>query len=121
MGEENPTRKSRPDPTQLDPVAEKKRAYELELKRKKFLNGIYLGASILGAVVLLVIFSSGNFGFLMGSIGINFSNEETGIYADCTKRENRKSVYCQPKESASDAQWKDIRTTRGKAVPFNLH
>ena len=48
-------------------------------------------------------------------------HEETGVYTDCTKRENRDKTYCQPKVSRADQEWHDMARSRGKSAPFTLH
>jgi hypothetical protein len=113
-------RSNREDADTPEAVAAR-RAYEAELKRKKIINFTGLGVSIVAVIFICAIFASGRFSSFMGKFGINFTVSESGIYADCSKRENRNNSYCQPKESSSDMQWREVSSNKGKAVPFSLH
>lgn len=55
--------------------------------------------------------------YFAGILGLTAS--EGGIYADCSKPENRSNPYCQPKESAADKDWRNLRG-KGQNVPFSL-
>ena len=102
-----------PTPTE---IAAKKVAYEAEVRRKKFLA--YTGYSVVGVVfVVLIMVLSGM--HILGLQGIY--NAESGVYADCSKPENKGISYCQPKMSSSERSWRDLVTGGRRAAPFTLH
>ena len=48
--------------------------------------------------------------------------EKAGVYADCSKKENRHNRFCSGKALQRDQDWKHIRDlSGGKGVPFNLY
>ncbi len=55
--------------------------------------------------------------YFAGILGLTV--EEGGIYADCSKRENRSNPYCRPKESDADRSWRNIGG-KGQHAPFSL-
>lgn len=75
------------------------------------------------SLVLTVAFLIGTAGliysatYFAGILGLTAT--EGGIYADCSKPENRSNPYCQPKESAVERDWKNLRG-KGQHVPFSL-
>ena len=99
---------------------ERLKAYQDELRKKKVMNSLYLCSGVVSAIVLYLVFASGQFNWLMGQMGVEFA-KASGVYADCSKPENKKISYCQPKESQSDHEWKSISHSKGsKHIPFNL-
>jgi len=80
-----------------------------EGRLKMVLNGFYLALSVVGATFVFSLFAEGRFASLMGNFGVSMINSEAGVYADCSKRENRDIPYCQPKEGRADRTWKDIK------------
>ena len=94
--------------------------YKADELKRMIINGVYLIGTLACAFLLFVIVSGGRFAWLMGGIGISFHNQEAGVYADCSKREDRNSPYCRPKASQSEVDWKGIAHTKGAPVPFSL-
>lgn len=101
----------------LDSVAIAK--FKAESRKKMFVNLSYLAVSLAGAAFVVSLFSGGRFAKFMGFLGINMINAQTGVYADCTKKENINVPYCQPKEGRSEATWRALKRG-GKSIPFNL-
>lgn len=97
-------------------------AYQEELKRKK--RATVITASVVGTctLVLAIMLAGDYFSGILGFFGLrSLHNEQKGIYADCSKKENKNSPYCRPKVSQSDRDWKDMRDSKGRVVPFTLH
>ncbi len=92
--------------------------FRTEARRRMLINLSYLAISLAGAAFVISLFSGGRFASLMGYFGINMTNAKTGVYADCTKKENQHIPYCQPKEGRAEHEWRSLRG--GKALPFNL-
>jgi len=88
-------------------------------KRDILLHHVYLGIGIALAVFLLIIVFGKRLSIL-DYLGMrSLFSDKAGVYADCSKWENRNNPYCLPKEGKADREWKDLK--RGKAMPFNLH
>ena len=108
--------------TEADLEAEAKvKAYEEELKRKKLLNRVYMAVTGIVTIVLIMVFSGDRFSGVLAVVGLRSAyNEEGGIYADCSKSENRNNPYCSKKESASERSWKVLTRGGGRAPQFSL-
>ena len=104
----------------LDREAEERLAkYNQELRRKRHIAiGSGIGAAAL-AVAVIVYLSGRQVASMMG-LGF-LMHEEGGIYADCTKRENRNSPFCSQKDTKTDKDWKGLQRSGGRLVPFSLY
>ena len=73
------------------------------------------------ALLLIILIFGGRLG-IFDYLGMQWMfNEERGVYADCSKPENRGVSYCQPKQSAVDRDWDEMSRGGGRAMPFTLH
>ncbi len=102
-------------------VKERLRAYEAERQRKKVNNQIFYASTAALTLVLIVLFAGGYFDGIFAMTGMDNMFAERGIYADCSKRENRGNAYCQPKETQADKSWKNLVRSGGKPPPFGLN
>jgi len=93
--------------------------YNQELRRKRHIAiGSGIGAAALAIAV--VMYLSGR--QVASMIGLDYlMHEGGGLYADCSKRENRDSPFCSQKDTKSDRDWKGIQRRGGKLVPFSLY
>ncbi|MBX7143324.1 MAG: hypothetical protein K1X79_02625 [Oligoflexia bacterium] len=56
------------------------------------------------------------------SIGLGFLvNEESGVYANCSKSQNRNNPYCRGKTSPREREWKGLGDRGGGSSAFSLH
>jgi hypothetical protein len=100
-------------------IAERKLAeYKAFVRRQRQLNILRATVAAIGFAVVVMLFAGNRFEWVFRSVGLtNIYHEETGVYADCSKRENRNSPFCAKKENAADKNWKSISQGAG---PFNL-
>lgn len=102
-------------------VYKREELYKLELKRKRMMN--YVGYSVVGVLTLLMfmIFSGTFFDPFLRKFGLKaISNKQQGVYTDCSLPENKGQRYCQPTESESNKEWKDLGQP-GKGAKFQLY
>ena len=95
-------------------------AFEREQKRRRAVNYATIGLTCFAAVVLVILFSGNKFAPVLQAVGLASAYEEGGIYADCSKRENRNSPFCQGKESQKEREWRGLKRTGGRHIPFSL-
>src|SRR5262249_46034333 len=89
---------------------------------KKILTvGSYVVAGVL--LFFIVVASSETLSDMLGFSWLQaLHHEEEGVYADCSKRENKDKPFCQPKTSEQDRDWRDLFHSKGGAThPFSLH
>ena len=56
------------------------------------------------------------------AIGLGFLvNEESGVYADCSKAQNRSNPYCRKKQSPREREWRGLGDKGGGSSAFSLH
>ncbi len=116
MSEKSPSKSGKV----LDKEAQERLAkYNQELRRKRQVAiGSGIGAAVLAIGV--VMYLSGR--QVAAMMGLDYlMHEQGGIYADCTKRENRSSPFCTQKDTKSDRDWKGLQRRGGKLVPFSLY
>jgi hypothetical protein len=99
---------ARSDQLEKEEAERKQRAYDEFLKRQRKLNIIKVSVAVVATVMLVMVFAGNRFAYVFNSVGINIFHEEGGVYADCSKRENKSNPYCQKKDSSSDKQWKNL-------------
>lgn len=103
-------------------IKAKKEAFEAELKRKQIVT--YTGYSVVGVVfvIIIMVLSGDTFSGILGIIGLQgVYNPQSGVYADCSKPENKNVAYCRPKLSQAERDWKDLARGGKKSTPFTLH
>ena len=79
----------------------------------------YGALGIFGLAMILLVFGQ-SLG-LWGVVGLDWMFQTKGVYADCTKPENRGNTFCQPKTNPVDREWKDMGRDGKRAMPFTLH
>jgi hypothetical protein len=47
-------------------------------------------------------------------------HKEGGVYADCSRPENKNNPYCRPKQTPAEDRWRDLTRSNGKPMPFRL-
>lgn len=104
-----------------------------ELKRYRIQQRLRLvktlASSGILAVVFLVVFGlalGGAFEGFLGLLGLTpFKNEARGLYADCTRPENRESRYCQSQSQsqsrrAYENDWRQVANSGRGSAKFRL-
>ena len=96
-------------------------SYQEELKRKRLYTVLGYSGVVVVTFFFIMILSGNMFSGILGIFGLRaLRNDEAGIYADCSRPENRSSPYCQPKVSERDKEWKGMTQSKGSFVPFSL-
>ncbi len=100
-------------------IAERKlEEYRAFMRRQRHLNILRALVAVAGFAIVVMLFAGNRFAWVFSSVGLsNVYHEEGGVYADCSKRENRNSPFCAKKENAADKNWKNLSQ---KSAPFNL-
>ena len=109
--------------TKVDPIAQARtRQYEFEQRIKFITNTAGYTALSLIAALLLMLIGGPTFDPVLNLIGLHsIFTTEGGVYADCSKKENRNNRFCSGSAEPADESWKTIQhSSGGKAVPFNL-
>lgn len=96
-------------------IEDAKLAYELELRRKKIIFGASVGGTLLFALTIIGLVWGGRFATLLSA----YVGTQTGVYADCSKKENRNISYCQAKDTEEDRTWRSMK--KGKSAAFTLY
>lgn len=96
-------------------IDEAKLSYQLELRRKKIIFGVSIGGTLFFALTVIGLVWGGRFASLLGS----YVGTQTGVYADCSKKENRNISYCQAKDTDEDRTWRSMK--KGKSAAFTLY
>jgi len=91
-----------------------------EERRNKLWKIFYYCITAAFAVLLLVLMFGKRLGILDYLGFSSFHSETTGVFADCSKSENRNNDYCQPKKSRTEKDWNELSRGKGKSVPFSL-
>jgi len=102
----------------------KRQSYEQELAKRRLFERIGYGALTLVAVFLIMLFSGDRFARVLRFFGLQpIVTFGTGLYADCSRPENKDSPYCNKKSSPVDREWSEMqhRGAGGKAAPFSLN
>ena len=111
------------DTEQAKTVKDKKAVFEAELKRKRRLAVLNTVAVLflLFLVYLMLVASPSN--PILRALGIrNFVREKGGLYADCSKRENKGKGFCDGISSTAEKNWKTVkRPGSGREPLFNLN
>ena len=105
------------DQKEKEEAERKQREYEDFLKRQRKINIIKVSVAFIGTIMLVMVFAGNRFAYVFNSVGLNLFHEEGGVYADCSKRENKHNPYCQKNVSSTDKQWK---TLSNGGAQFNL-
>ena len=72
-------------------------------------------------LVILLIILGPSYPGVIESLGLDwFVNAQQGVYADCSKAENKNVPYCRPKAQQGEQGWNELRRSNGKPVPFSL-
>jgi hypothetical protein len=88
--------------------------YRTELRLRRLRTTV--GLSIVGciAIILTMAISGDQFDSFLRALGLRaIWNEERGVYADCSRSENKQVKFCQPKSGARDGEWKSLRGGEG--------
>ena len=108
----------------IDSIAEAKlRQFQNERRRKFAINAVGYTLSAIAAVLLVMIVAGPAFDPILNVIGLrSIWTDKGGVYADCSKRENRNNRFCSGKVAGKETEWKKIANSPGgKAVPFELY
>lgn len=97
-------------------------AYAAEVRKRRVLNSLGYGSlAFLTLFLGLVFFGGERFSGLLRIFGLRaIENQEAGIYADCSREENRNIKYCRPQESEAGKTWKTIGHGKGSSK-FSLY
>ena len=77
-------------------------------------------AALLGLLLVGMMFGRQLHGVLH-TLGLDFLyNEEAGVYADCSKPENRSNPYCSSR-GKGDRNWRNLKDTKGSPSGFSLY
>ena len=100
-------------------VAERKlEEYHAYIRRQRQLNILRALVAVAGFAIVVMLFAGNRFAWVFNSVGLsNVYIEEGGVYADCSKRENKDSPFCAKKENAADKNWKNLSQ---RSAPFGL-
>ena len=98
--------------TEIDKQGAKRDQYRLEQLKSKILNWIFGIVSFLIVVLIYMMINGDKYRDILNAIGLGYF-EERGVYADCSRPENRNSPFCQRRESKADKEWTDL--SKGKA------
>lgn len=94
--------------------------YYAELARRRLLTFLLSVLVMLVTVLLVMIFSGNRYDRYLNYFGLQgISNPAGGIYADCSKRENQNSPYCNSSKEMYEKKWNSL-TRGGGAPPFSL-
>lgn len=78
-------------------------------------------AGILGVLVTAMV-AAKYFPDTVRAIGLGFLvNEESGVYADCSKPQNRNNPYCRKRQSPREREWQGLGDKGGGSSGFSLH
>jgi hypothetical protein len=106
----------------IDRVAEERsRRYRREIQFKRAVSIVSYIVLLFVTSILIMLVCGETFDPILRMIGLKgIYVREDGIYADCSRKENRGSPYCQPKLSQADKQWQALKDTGGRTTPFAL-
>ena len=80
-------------------------------RKRRFAIISYTVIGVVSTVVFVLIFA-------LKVVNIEVFHEERGLYADCSKRENKSNPYCAPKVSPVDKEWRSL--SGGKKAQFSI-
>jgi len=93
--------------------------YEREKRRQHRFNLIGYTLVICAGMLLLMILAGDYTQSFLSYFGINtISNEQAGLYADCSLPENRGKGFCAGRKSAVETRWD--RLERKESSPFQI-
>lgn len=94
--------------------------YQAELKRKQVLNYTLYAASAFFSIIFFSLLFTERGSQVLGVVGFSGGvARESGVYADCSKAENRHIRYCQKGPSSSEKAWGSLK--HGGSAAFTLH
>ena len=90
--------------------------------RSYFSTKILGGFAILSlTLVILLIILGPRYPGVVEALGLDWLvNAQQGVYADCSRAENKNISYCRPKAQQGEKGWNELRRSNGKPVPFSL-
>ena len=105
-----------------DEIRDRKLALIRAEERRKLIFNVVGGTLIFFSSVTFGMLVSGDyFSGILGVFGLRgISNEEAGVYVDCSKAENKKSRYCTVSEKKSGSNFDAIRGAKNKGPAFSL-
>lgn len=114
-------RTSKPDPNVLAKKAKKELdSYYIELRRRKQLRVAGIVIVSFCSLLFAMVLAGETFNPILSWFGLRgFRYQERGVYADCSKPENKDISYCQPKQTQSERNWESI--SKGQRGGFNLY
>ena len=107
-----------PKPRQSRKLTAKKadealRRYTAEIKRRATRQWMGYSALSLLTVFLIMLLSGDRFKSILSVVGLRgLKNAESGIYADCSRKENQSNPLCYREASQTERDWKGL-TERG--------
>jgi hypothetical protein len=82
-------------------------------------GNLYALAGGVALLCFLIALSTGMLTPVLRLFGLNIVTSARGVYADCSKPENKDIPYCQPREGKAARQWKNL--SHGNKSQFSLH
>lgn len=101
----------------------KRLAYEQEVAKRRLFERVGYGVLAVVAVFLIMLFSGDRFARVLRFFGLQpIVTFGTGLYADCSRIENKDNPYCTKKVSPVDREWTEMqhRGAGTKTAPFSL-
>ena len=109
--------------TPKDEAIRQAKLVELERERRReLIFNIVVGSLIFIFSAVFAMLVSGNyFSGILGFFGLeSISNEERGVYADCSKPENQKIRYCQQPKDHGQPTLRSLSESKNKGSVFSL-
>lgn len=95
--------------------------YEAEVRAKRVQAALGYVLAALLTVLLFMVLSGDRFQVILRTLGLHgLYNPEKGVYADCSKPENRDVAFCNKKAPPVEHEWKRIRNGSDGPV-FDLY
>ncbi len=103
------------------PAPESKNTETTPSKREHLIR---LGGWVFGIILALLLIAM-MFGRqlqgVLNSLGLGFLyHEESGVYADCSRPENRSNPYCTSRKRG-DQGWRNLKDSKGSPNGFSLY
>ena len=103
-----------------DSSSKRFRQFEQEERRSRIVHIVeYTAVLIAGAFLILFLAGDYTYGFLE-HFGINpLRNPKRGVYADCSRPENRDNDFCSSTNERVESRWRSIeqKNSRPFAIP----
>ncbi|MCO6432302.1 MAG: hypothetical protein J5J00_15720 [Deltaproteobacteria bacterium] len=96
--------------------------FKAELRKARLRTLLSLTLVFFSTLLLIMLTSGDRFDHILHYLGLRgVWNEEGGVYADCSKPQNRSIPYCQPKSNDTQKTWNGIEKSGGRYNPFTLY